>query len=63
MNDFIDAEIDRRSERGRRLAVQYENLPKGLDFEQFLAHPDIDDLDLDFITASEMFDTYKKATA
>lgn len=60
MNE-IDAEIERRSERGKRLASRFADLPKGLSFTEFLLHPLIDDLNLDFVTASEMFDAYRKA--
>lgn len=55
-------EIDRRSERAKRLLVKME-LPAGLDWEAFLSHEDIEDLDLDFITACEMFKAYEKLPA
>lgn len=55
----VDAEIDRRSARGKRLAGQFTKLPKGMNWNQFLVHPYIADLDLDFITACEMFDAYE----
>lgn len=56
----MHAVIEARSQRGKRLAKRFADLPKGLSFREFLLHPDVADLDLDFITAHQMFEAYKK---
>lgn len=59
VSEEIDAEIERRSERAKRLAKRFNSLPKGMSFVEFLLHPEIDALELDFVTASEMYDAYQ----
>jgi hypothetical protein len=57
----IDAVIDARSERGKRLAKRFADLPKGMTWVEFCQRPEIADLDLDFITAHEMFKAYEES--
>jgi hypothetical protein len=56
----MDAVIEARSERGKRLAKRFADIPKGLSFPEFLMQSDVADLDLDFITAHQMFEAYEK---
>ena len=50
----IDAELERRTERGKRLAEKYSEL-KGLTFEQF-ADAMLQEMDIDFVTCCEIYD-------
>jgi hypothetical protein len=56
----IDGIIAEREQHGERLAQRYSDLPKGLTWVEFLLHREIADLDLDFITAHQMFAAYRK---
>jgi hypothetical protein len=51
----IDDELKRRAENGKRLAKQFPEL-KGLAWAEFLVRLAEVQPDLDFVTASEMYD-------
>lgn len=54
----MDAVLERRAERGKKLAKRFSDLPKGLTWKEFLLHPEIGALELDFITAHQMYEAY-----
>ena len=58
--ESIDREIERRSNRGKRLAKLLRDIPKGMSYEKFLRHPDVEALELDFITSSQMYEAYRQ---
>jgi len=58
MKADIDATIERRAQRGKRLANRFADLPRGLTWTEFLMRDEIADLELDFITARKMYDAY-----
>ena len=58
MERGVDGVIADRTARGKRLAQRFSDLPKGMSSMEFMGHPEVADLDLDFITASEMYDAY-----
>lgn len=55
--DSAAREIARRGDRAQRLLARLD-LPAGMTYLEFLEHPDVADLDLDFVTASQMYDAY-----
>ena len=53
-DNLIDAEIERRTERGKRLAEKYPEL-KGKTFTEF-ADAMLQEMEIDFVTCCEMYD-------
>ena len=60
LDDFVDTEIRRRSQRGKKLAKRFSDFPAGLEYTEFMEKCSDEGLELDFITSSEMYDEYKK---
>ena len=60
LDDFVDAEIQRRSQRGKKLAKRFSDFPAGLEYTDFAQKCFDKGLELDFITSCEMYDEYKR---
>jgi len=58
LDDFVDAEIERRSQRGKKLAKRFSDFPAGLEYKDFVRKCFDEGLELDFITSCEMYDAY-----